>query len=260
MIGGVDPDLLSGLALLIGGSLVLVLLAFRRLSLARAARWDVPEGLIALGLMLWLSSAGSGVAVLLRTGSLESGPPTLAEAVLASAVGGLSAATYALARAWRGGSLRALGLVGAPGSVWLAALGLAPAFLLLSAAWHLLIQSLGAPTGPQRVLEGVLAEPDSAVAWATITYGVLIAPLVEELLFRGFLLPPLTRRLGRSLAVVLTALLFGLLHLSDPASVPPLVAFGLALGGLRQWSGSLGPSVLLHALNNAAAFGLALWG
>lgn len=99
-----------------------------------------------------------------------------------------------------------------------------------------------------------------ALALAVISIG----PLVEELLFRGILLTSLLRTtagvIARSRyvgAILLSGLLFGLVHLPDLGffwfAVPNLVFLGLALGWLRLQSGSLWPCVLAHALNNALA-------
>ena len=49
-------------------------------------------------------------------------------------------------------------------------------------------------------------------AWILAVFGVLIAPLMEELFFRGFLYPVLARRLGYILSIVLTGLRFALVH------------------------------------------------
>ncbi|MCK6505810.1 CPBP family intramembrane metalloprotease [Myxococcota bacterium] len=250
---------LASLFALAATAALLVLVVGRRLARARGP-WDLRDALLALVLLPWTSTAVGGALLVVRTGDLQGAVPTLGETVLASAAGGLCAALFAAVRAGRGGGLRALGLRGARPGAWLLAIALAPAFLGLSAAWNLLLDGLGHRVAPQRILEEVLAAPDSPVAMATVAYGVLLAPVVEELVFRGFLLPPLARRLGPAAAVGITSLLFGLMHLSDPAAVPPLVAFGLALGLLRLRSASLGPPVLLHLLNNAAAFGLALAG
>jgi len=84
-------------------------------------------------------------------------------------------------------------------------------------------------------------------------YGALIAPLVEELLFRSGLLLPMARQLGRAGAIVGTALLFGMMHMSDPQAVPPLIVLGLLLGWVRLGSGSLGPPLALHIGNNLIA-------
>jgi membrane protease YdiL (CAAX protease family) len=79
---------------------------------------------------------------------------------------------------------------------------------------------------------------------------VIVAPLMEELLFRGLLLPGLERRHGAGPAVLVSALLFGLVHLDWSGSLYAFVA-GLLLGALRLRVGSLWPCVTLHAAVNS---------
>jgi len=86
---------------------------------------------------------------------------------------------------------------------------------------------------------------------------VLVGPAVEELLFRGALLSVLRTRLGDGWAIALSALIFGTVHLPDLAwlwyAVPNLVLVGLFCAWLRVRSGSIWPSFVAHAANNALA-------
>ena len=87
---------------------------------------------------------------------------------------------------------------------------------------------------------------------AVLAIGVL-APVVEELFFRGWLQPVVSRDLPAArkwLAPVLAALAFAAVH--PPRSFPIVFAVGLVSGVLysRQRDGSLGPSVVAHATHN----------
>ena len=83
---------------------------------------------------------------------------------------------------------------------------------------------------------------------------VCVAPFVEELVFRGVLLSGLASRMPVAWAIVASAIVFGCVHLPDFKfawyPVPALVLLGLALAWLRVRSGSLWPSITLHATNN----------
>lgn len=79
---------------------------------------------------------------------------------------------------------------------------------------------------------------------------VLVAPVTEELLFRGLLFDGFRARYGPAVAVASTAVLFGAFHL-DPAALFYATAIGVVLGVLRERSGSCLPSVMLHAGFNA---------
>lgn len=86
---------------------------------------------------------------------------------------------------------------------------------------------------------------------------VLVGPAVEELLFRGALLSVLRTRLGDGWAIALSAIIFGTVHLPDLAwlwyAVPNLVLVGFFCAWLRVRSGSIWPSFVAHAANNALA-------
>lgn len=75
------------------------------------------------------------------------------------------------------------------------------------------------------------------------------APVAEELVFRGVLYPYLRRWTPAAGAVLLSALLFAVVHVI-PILIPPLVVTGIALGLLRERYGSVLPCMLLHALLN----------
>ncbi len=81
---------------------------------------------------------------------------------------------------------------------------------------------------------------------------VVLGPILEEILFRGALLRPLKRKVGPISAAVFTGLLFALVHLEWQV-LPPFILLGIALGLLRNWSGSTVPGMLVHATFNGAA-------
>jgi membrane protease YdiL (CAAX protease family) len=88
---------------------------------------------------------------------------------------------------------------------------------------------------------------------------VVGAPLVEEIFFRGLVLRSLarlTRRLGRRtgpvVAVVVTGLLFGLVH-GEPLQFAGLAVFGMLLAAVAWRTGRIGMGVVAHASFNALA-------
>ena len=99
-------------------------------------------------------------------------------------------------------------------------------------------------------------------AYLMAFFGILIAPLLEELFFRGMLYPILRRRLGISTAVVLTAAAFAAIHGAQLgyAWAPILSIFfvGVALTLVRQLTDSVAASVLTHVGYNFTLFAL-LW-
>lgn len=81
---------------------------------------------------------------------------------------------------------------------------------------------------------------------------VFFIPLAEELLFRGGLMRPLLVKRTWIEPLVITSLLFCMVHMRWQFAVP-LLPLALCLGGLRIVSGSLVPSLLLHMAYNSAA-------
>jgi membrane protease YdiL (CAAX protease family) len=83
----------------------------------------------------------------------------------------------------------------------------------------------------------------------------LVAPVCEELFFRGFCFTALRRWLGLGGGAVATGVIFGLVHVgsADAVFLPPLALLGFLLCLLYHRTGSLLPCMALHALNNALA-------
>lgn len=184
--------------------------------------------------------------------------PGLGLLLLLALPGSLLAAGYALYLSYRYRAPAVMGLVGCEPRHLLAAIVLAPVFVLVSALWGQALQALGVE-GEQAFLVALRSASAPFVLVTAVLWGVLGAPLVEELLFRGLILSGLRQRLSGRLSLVLSALAFALLHFEYPPAVPMLFLLGLLLGLLRQRSGSLLPPVLLHALNNGFAFFLLLF-
>ena len=103
---------------------------------------------------------------------------------------------------------------------------------------------------------------DASGAYLMAVFGVTLAPLMEELFFRGFLYPALNRRLGVALSLVITSLAFALLHAAQLAHAwaPLFLIFivGLALTYIRARTRSVASSFLLHAGYNSTLF-ILMW-
>lgn len=107
--------------------------------------------------------------------------------------------------------------------------------------------------GSNPLLQQVLDSRDHlALALLALT-AVVVAPLFEELLFRGVMLPVLGRSWGPVPAVVASALVFALAHLSVSEALP-LLALGLVLGWLRLQTGRLLSCTLMHGFWNGFTF------
>ena len=117
----------------------------------------------------------------------------------------------------------------------------------------LLVRLFGDPGGSNPLLELVLESRDPLALSLLALTAVVLAPLFEEVIFRGTLLPVLARRTGSVTGVVLSGLLFGVAHISI-GELAPLTVLGIGLALVRLSSGRLFPCVLMHALWNAVTF------
>jgi len=80
----------------------------------------------------------------------------------------------------------------------------------------------------------------------------VLAPLVEELVFRGLLYGWLTGRWGKNVGWIVSSLAFAAAHM-EPAHIILVLPLGLLFGWLRQRTDSLLPSIVAHIANNALA-------
>jgi membrane protease YdiL (CAAX protease family) len=79
---------------------------------------------------------------------------------------------------------------------------------------------------------------------------VIVAPIVEEMVFRGLLFGALASRLGILASALITALLFGAVH-GDPVLFPSLAALGFVATLAYAATGNLTVAIALHAINNS---------
>lgn len=107
--------------------------------------------------------------------------------------------------------------------------------------------------GSNPLLELVLTSHNPIALGCFAFTAIVLAPLFEETLFRGVLLPVLARRWGVGWGLLISALTFGVAHLSL-AELPALTVLGLGLGWLRLRSGRLASCVLMHGLWNGLTF------
>jgi len=127
-------------------------------------------------------------------------------------------------------------------------------FFVFSGAWVTLL-GLDEP----QTLPDELGAKDSALNLALVIVLIcVIAPIGEELFFRGYFFRALRNWKGWLPAAVITGLVFGAIHIgSAPIGYTlPLAFFGFGLCLLYERTGSLYPCIALHALNNSVAFGL----
>ena len=91
-----------------------------------------------------------------------------------------------------------------------------------------------------------------------MAFGILVAPLVEETIFRGFLYPVAARQFGVVPGIVFTGFLFGAFHAMQLwgawGQIALLVVVGIVLTAVRARTGSVLATFLLHVAYNSTLF------
>ena len=103
----------------------------------------------------------------------------------------------------------------------------------------------------QQLLNDLKDHRDIATIVLFVVGAVILAPIIEELLFRGLLLRALLRRMAPVTAVLVSAVIFALVHyLGDPNTLPflpALTGLGAVLAVVALRSGELSTSIFIHA-------------
>jgi len=189
-------------------------------------------------------------------------PEVLIIAGVSQSMLGLIGALLVASFAFNGGAVRGMGLTsrrwlndsvrGVIGllAIWPVCIG-----LLISAYWAIRHLASDPETllQPHRLLEALL-DPSLHWSWQILVIfsAVVLAPLGEEIFFRGLLQSMLRRYLRRPWAAILVAsLFFAVAHYTVPVSLPAMFALSLALGYNYERTGRLYAPILMHALFNA---------
>ena len=133
-----------------------------------------------------------------------------------------------------------------------ALLGLAAAYPLLMLVQAMVYGGTDGSTGPQEVVEFLRHADSPRDRIAVMVMAVVVAPVAEEIIFRGFLYPVAKRYLGSLVAVAGTSLLFAVLHGHLP-SVPALCTLAVCLTLCYERSGTLLVPMIMHAVFNAVS-------
>jgi len=117
-----------------------------------------------------------------------------------------------------------------------------------------LVALSGSDATPDQVLTGDIAETPSQLLLAIVA-AVVLAPIAEELLFRGLLHRALRVRLSLVPATLISSVLFAIVHidvaLSQPLALVGLTVVGAVLAIAYERTGSLLVPILIHAVHNA---------
>ncbi len=132
------------------------------------------------------------------------------------------------------------------------AVGMGCGLMLLSLFFNLVYASLLGVFNLQMQPDISLIFEGTDYPLVVLLGGAIMAPLVEEIFFRGFVFAGLRGRWGWQKAALVSAGLFALAHII-PTSWAPIFILGLIFAFLYQLSGSIWPAILMHMLTNSVA-------
>lgn len=204
----------------------------------------------------------AGVFYLLAVGNALAGesdkPPSMSLSGVVISIGFLifMSVIAVIIMARRAGPVQWLGL---RWKEWPWVLLIAPATVVGMWVFFALLQGLGYSElmerlGVEKVQETVTvfqSAKDPAMLILMAFAAVVVAPICEEVVFRGYLYPAAKRFAGPWVAAVCTALMFSAAHGSMSALLP-LFVFGLVLVALYEFTGSIWAPVAVHFVFNAA--------
>lgn len=143
-----------------------------------------------------------------------------------------------------------------PGRLWkgialglFALLALAPPMLFYTGLYRFFLHLIGVPLEHQGILNVMTEENVWWMRLFFVALAAVIAPLFEEVFFRGILLPVLAQRFRADLAVVMVSTVFALVHWNTAAFVPLFIlSVGFCMAYLQ--SESLWTPIVMHAVFN----------
>jgi membrane protease YdiL (CAAX protease family) len=228
----------------------------RRIGLLCNRPWQPVD----LGIVLCVVAAGQLLAAVAHIPDVDEGTwQYYAQFVLQTSVvfhGAAGAAVWILYSSRNVNPLRAFGMrrgrtareVAAGVIAYLAAF---PAVTIASLLAGLLLSAMNEEQSFQPVVT-MMAQPDQSILVRVYlcVLAVVVAPVVEEVVFRGMALPVLTRYLGFPVAVSVVSMVFALMH-GHLWSLAPLFAVAVAFSLGYTLTGSLRVPIAMHAVFNA---------
>ncbi len=106
-------------------------------------------------------------------------------------------------------------------------------------------------SGTHPIVPILISDEDRTRSYLIVALAVIIAPLVEEVMFRGALYSWLRARMGAVSAIFTSSAVFAAVHPQGLVGLVPLMAIGATLALLREWRGSLIAPIIAHACFNA---------
>ncbi len=135
-----------------------------------------------------------------------------------------------------------------------------PIFILIIFIYQILLNffNVNISSAEHPVVPIFIASNSNTVIFLLFLFAVIIAPIVEEIMFRGVLYSWLRTKLGALNSIMISALIFASVHPQGAVGIIPLMLIGCILGFLREWRGNLVACVIAHATVNGAVLSIIL--
>lgn len=125
-----------------------------------------------------------------------------------------------------------------------------PLIMLAGFVINLISNYYGVNPEMQDVVKWILEEKSLFILISLLFFGIIIAPLIEEIIFRGFLQSALKNYFGGRYAILISASLFAAVHM-DIFAFFQILILGILLGYLYEKTQTLAASVAIHILHNS---------
>ncbi len=127
-----------------------------------------------------------------------------------------------------------------------------PLLIVASVVSNLLFRNLLSPSNP--AITVFAGSRETYLIALIVIQAAILAPLVEETMFRGVFFNSISRRYGQIGALVLSSAVFSVLHPQLPLGFLGLFTIGAVFTQLFRFKNSLVPGIIAHALNNGLIF------
>jgi membrane protease YdiL (CAAX protease family) len=132
-------------------------------------------------------------------------------------------------------------------------------FLANVAIFLILVNLAGVPAQSSDPIGAIARSPDRFERWSLVVLAIAVAPVAEEVFFRGMLYNALRRYLGPTSAAIVQGAAFGLVHPFDFARRTVIAFTGFALAKVYDRRRTLLTPILLHAMINGMGFSVMAW-
>jgi membrane protease YdiL (CAAX protease family) len=225
-----------------------------RLAILATQPFGIPDAACAGVLGLWMISV---IAQSVGTAPVITLPSIVANSVVylslvAGIVGVMGFRRLSVTEVF-GLSLGKFPKAAATGLIWLVI-----TYPLILATQFLVQRLIGSADDSQAIVRYFLTHPDLKHRAAIILMAVVVAPVAEEVLFRGYLYGVIRRYCGRIAAIAVSSLLFAAIHVHLP-SAPGLLLLAVTLCLLLERTGSLWATITMHSLFNASTIAMLIF-